>query len=127
MMSQFLTTLPLLTAVTNDKGISYHLLLIILGGIAAFIPRYFPMRIFTKRKIPEWFNEWMKYVPVSLFTSLVVKGIFITTEGYHFVPLGHVAQIIAAVFVVIAAYITRSMSISVIIGLVMVFLISLVL
>ncbi|WP_367341544.1 AzlD domain-containing protein [Limosilactobacillus sp.] len=126
-MANILTTLPLLTAVTNDKGIGYHVLLIILGGIAAFIPRYFPMRIFTKRKIPEWFNEWMKYVPVSLFTSLVIKGIFITNQGYHFVPLGHVSQIIAAVFVIVAAYFTRSMSISVITGLIMVFLVSLVL
>ncbi|WP_295745906.1 AzlD domain-containing protein [uncultured Limosilactobacillus sp.] len=114
-----------LAAANHD--IKFHLMIIVLGGIAAFMPRYIPLRIFTNRDLPEWFNEWMKYVPVCLFTSLVVKGIFITGESYRFALLGHPAQIIAALFVIVIAYLTRSMSMSVITGLVVVFLASLVL
>lgn len=110
-----------------NHNIKFHLMIIILGGIAAFLPRYIPLRIFTNRDLPEWFNEWMKYVPVCLFTSLVVKGIFVTSEGYKFVPFGHPAQIIAAIFVIGIAYFTRSMAMSVITGLVVVFLVSLIL
>ena len=103
-----------------------HVLLVVFSMIAAFIPRVVPLHIFATRKIPNWFNEWMKYVPVSLFTALVVKNIFITTAGYRFVPFGHVEQILAAVIVMIVAYFTRSMSMSVIAGLVGVWLLSLV-
>lgn len=117
-MDNLLLSAPVIAqSVTSTMDSWDHLLLIALGAVAAFIPRYFPMRFFTKRDIPEWFNEWMKYVPVSLFTALVVKGIFIDTATYSFHLFGHVNQIIAAVIVIIVTYMTRSMALSVLAGL----------
>lgn len=43
-----------------------HFILILLSMLVAFGPRFIPLRIFSTREIPKWFNEWMKYVPVSL-------------------------------------------------------------
>lgn len=126
-MEQLFSNLPLLIADSGNGKVLYHIIVIIFAAFAAFIPRYFPILFFSTRKIPEWFNEWMKYVPVSLFTALVVKGIFVTTAGYRFVPFGHVEQMIAAVIVIIVAYFTRSMAVSVVGGLVAVWLLSLVL
>ena len=125
-MEQLFTNIPVLIAHAGQNKILYHLIVIVIAAVAAFIPRYFPVLFFSTRKIPEWFNEWMKYVPVSLFTALVVKNIFITTAGYRFVPFGHVEQILAAVVVMIVAYFTRSMAMSVIGGLVAVWLLSMV-
>lgn len=123
-----LNSLPvMITDVFSNNKILYHVVVIIFAAFAAFIPRYFPIKFFSSRKIPEWFNEWMKYVPISLFTALVVKGIFVTTKGYHFVPFGHPDQMIAAVLVMVIAYFTRSMSISVLGGLVGVWLLSMAL
>jgi len=117
-MDNLLLSAPVIAqSVTSTMDSWDHLLLIALAAVAAFIPRYFPMRFFTKREIPEWFNEWMKYVPVSLFTALVVKGIFIDTATYSFHLFGHVNQIIAAVIVIIVTYMTRSMALSVLAGL----------
>ncbi len=123
-MEQLFSNLPLLISDTGNN--LYHIIVIIFAAFAAFIPRYFPILFFSTWKIPEWFNEWMKYVPVSLFTALIVKNVFVTTAGYHFVPFGHVDQIVAAVIVMVIAYFTRSMSISVISGLVAVWLLSMV-
>lgn len=95
-----------------------YLILIILSMVVAYIPRFLPLRIFSTRKIPEWFNEWMKYVPVSLFTALVVKDVFIDTTNYTFVGLEHVAKLLASVIVIVIAYRSRSMGLSVVIGLV---------
>lgn len=86
------------------------------------------MRFFTNRKIPVWFDEWMKYVPVSLFTALVVKGIFVDSKyrlitdhlhlfGNTVAVYGYASYLIAAVCVAIVAYFTRSMLVSVIVGL----------
>ena len=125
-MEQLFTNMPVLIAHAGQNKILYHLIVIVIAAVAAFIPRYFPVLFFSTRKIPEWFNEWMKYVPVSLFTALVVKNVFITTAGYRFVPFGHVEQILAAVVVMIVAYFTRSMAMSVIGGLVAFWLLSMV-
>lgn len=99
--------------------------LIILGFFVAFAPRYLPIKIFTKRKIPEWFNEWMRFVPVSLFTALVVKDVFISSS-YQFEVMPHIAEIVAGILVLVIAYVTRSMAISVVAGLVSVFLLSMI-
>lgn len=101
-----------------------HFILIILSMCVAYIPRFIPLRIFSIRKIPEWFNEWMKYVPVSLFTALVVKDVFMDTTNYTFVGLDHIAKILASLIVIVVAYRSRSMGLSVVIGLVAVAILS---
>lgn len=73
-----------------------------------------------------WFNEWMRYVPVSLFTALVVKDIFIN-KSYEVSITGQAPIMIAAVLVIVISYWTRSMAISVILGLISVFLLAMVL
>ncbi|UDM32025.1 AzlD domain-containing protein [Lentilactobacillus laojiaonis] len=101
-----------------------HFWLILACFVVAYLPRILPLLFFRTRKIPVWFNEWMKYVPVSLFTSLVVKDIFISSD-YTFMPLtARVPELIAAALVIGVAYWTRSMIISVLVGLGAVFLLS---
>ena len=130
-------SLVLASLVPSHHNLIYHLIVIALSAIAAFIPRYFPMRFFTNRQIPEWFNEWMKYVPVSLFTALVVKGIFIDSKyrlvvdklhlfGNTIITYGLGSYLIAAVCVGLVAYFTRSMLSSVVVGLGVVWLLSLI-
>lgn len=128
-------SLVLASLAPSHHNITYHLIVILLSALAAFIPRYFPMRFFTNRKIPEWFNEWMKYVPVSLFTALVVKGVFVDSKyhlildhvhlfGNTFLVYGYASYLVAAVCVILVAYFTRSMLSSVIVGLGVVWLLS---
>ncbi|CAH0419458.1 AzlD domain-containing protein [Periweissella ghanensis] len=98
-----------------DAETKRHLMIVFFGMIAALIPRYFPMLFFTTRKVPAWFNEWMNYMPVALFTSLIAKDLFVD-HSYH-VTLGNYNMYLAALIVVIVAYYTRSMFLSVIVGL----------
>ncbi|GAK47628.1 branched-chain amino acid transporter [Secundilactobacillus oryzae JCM 18671] len=109
----------------NTWTTTQHFWLIIFGFFVAFLPRYIPLLVFTKRKIPDWFNEWMKYVPVSLFTALVVKDVFIDAN-YHLAPMTHLPELAASLIVIVIAYRTRSMAISVILGLISVFLLAMV-
>lgn len=103
-----------------------HLILIILSMLVALGPRLLPMKFFTTRQIPEWFNEWMKYVPVSLFTALVVKDVFMNTAHYTFVGFNNLSKLIAAAIVMIVAYKSRSMGLSVVLGLAAVALLTIV-
>jgi branched-subunit amino acid transport protein len=100
-----------------------HFWLIMLSFLVALIPRFVPLAFFRTRKIPKWFNEWMNYVPIALFTSLVVKDLCITST-YTFSIADKLPELISAVIVFAIAYWTRSMAISVVVGLVSVFLIA---
>ncbi len=97
-----------------------HFWLIILCFFVAFGPRFIPLSFFRTRKIPLWFNEWMRYVPVSLFTALVCKDLFID-DNFNISVVGKAPELVAALLVIGIAYWTRSMAISVIAGLVVVF------
>ncbi len=68
-MEQLFSNLPLLISDSGNSKTLYHIIVVIIfAAFAAFIPRYFPISFFSTRN-SEWFNEWMKYVPVSLFTA----------------------------------------------------------
>lgn len=99
----------------------YLLLLVGCLFIVAYVPRLFPMLYFTHRKVPAWFSEWMKYVPVALFAALAFKDVFITHEH---LDLAWNTKIVAMLLVAGVAYKTRSMAFSVLTGLVSVFLLS---
>ncbi|MBM7543956.1 AzlD domain-containing protein [Periweissella beninensis] len=99
-----------------DTELKRHLMIVGFGAIAAFIPRYFPMLFFTTRKVPAWFNEWMNFVPVSLFTALIAKDIFVTHD--YQMTFSNFNMMLAAIIVVIVAYYTHSMLLSVLSGLV---------
>ena len=99
----------------------YLLLLVACLFIVAYIPRLFPMLYFTHRKVPSWFSDWMKSVPVALFAALAFKDVFITHEH---LDIAWNIKIAAMILVAGVAYKTRSMALSVLTGLASVFLLS---
>ncbi|WP_270345434.1 AzlD domain-containing protein [Enterococcus thailandicus] len=102
---------------------SYLILLVACLFLAAYIPRVVPMLYFTQRKVPAWFSDWMKYVPVALFSALAFKDVFITHEHLDF---AWNIKILAMVLVAGVAYKTRSMALSLVTGLAAVFLLSMI-
>ncbi|MFT8400967.1 MAG: AzlD domain-containing protein [Lentilactobacillus diolivorans] len=99
-----------------------HVWLILACFCVAFAPRLIPLLFFRTRKIPDWFNEWMRYVPISLFTALVVKDLFISPD--YAVTFSRIPEMVAAVIVIGIAFWTRSMAISVVLGLAAVFMLA---
>lgn len=102
---------------------SQFLLLIMGMAVVSYIPRIVPMMYFAKREIPQWFQDWMKYVPAALFAALFFKDVFIVDHNFSFFSN---MKIIAALVVIGVAYKTKSMGISVIAGLGSILLLSFV-
>ena len=102
---------------------SQFLLLIIGMAVVSYIPRIVPMMYFSKREIPQWFHDWMKYVPAALFAALFFKDVFIVEHEFSFLSN---LKIIAALIVMGVAYKTKSMGLSVISGLVSIILLSVI-
>lgn len=63
---------------------SLLLLILCLFG-ASYLPRLFPMLYFSQRQVPQWFSDWMKYVPISLFAALVFKDVFISNNSFDLI------------------------------------------
>ena len=53
-----------------------RLTLVILGcAVVTFLPRFLPMYILTRLKIPKIVVAWLSYIPVAVLAALVVPGI----------------------------------------------------
>ncbi|HHX75553.1 MAG TPA: AzlD domain-containing protein, partial [Firmicutes bacterium] len=58
-----------------------RLLLIILGcALVTYVPRFLPLYILTRIKIPKVAAVWLRYVPVAVLAALIAPGIA-TAEG----------------------------------------------
>ncbi|OJG18120.1 branched-chain amino acid transporter [Enterococcus canis] len=100
------------------------MILLILGlFLASYLPRVIPLFYFSRRQVPVWFSDWMKYVPVALFAALSFKDVFITHDH---LDLAWNVKILAMLIVVGVAYKSRSMALSVLTGLGAVFLLSMI-
>jgi branched-subunit amino acid transport protein len=45
----------------------------ILGmAMVTYLPRYVPFFMITRLDIPKWMDAWLKYLPVSILSTLVI-------------------------------------------------------
>lgn len=93
----------------------YQYLLLILGmGLVTYIPRWFPLFLFTQRKLPEWFIEWLDLIPVAILSALVFSDLFLSGSPRHLDVLQ--TKSIVAIPTFLFALKTRSLGGTVIVG-----------
>ena len=92
-----------------------RLLLIILGcALVTYVPRFLPMYILTRIKIPKVAVVWLRYVPVADLAALIVPGIA-TAEGRFYLSLSN-SYLLASIPVFIVAWRTKNMLLTVCAG-----------
>ena len=93
----------------------YQYLLLILGmGLVTYIPRWFPLFLFTQRKLPEWFIQWLDLIPGAILSALVFSDLFLSGSPRHLDVLQ--TKSIVAVPTFLFALKTRSLGGTVIVG-----------
>lgn len=85
-------------------------------SIVSYIPRALPPFILAKTKISPVIERWLKYVPTSVFGSLVFSEIFINNKQVNF-SLHNISLWTSLIVVVVAAK-TKSLAKSIIVGLI---------
>ena len=45
--------------------------------IGTFSCRELPLLLLRGRKLPDWFNIWLKYIPTAIFGALIFPDIFL--------------------------------------------------
>ena len=97
--------------------------LIIIAGMFAvtYIPRALPLIALSRSKMPGWAVQWLGFVPSAVLAALLAPGILMP---HQHIDLGlHNNYLIAAIPTILVAVKTKSLAVSVVIGVaIMVFL-----
>lgn len=96
-------------------NVSMSFILVILGcAVVTWIPRILPFTIVKNVELPKWFMRWLAYVPVCVLSALIFDSFF---KEEAFLRL-HIENILAFIPTVVIALWTKSLSLTVIVGIV---------
>ncbi|MFS0646888.1 AzlD domain-containing protein [Siminovitchia sp. 179-K 8D1 HS] len=91
----------------------WDVLFIIIGGaIVTFLPRAFPLVVLSKIEIPDWGMRWLKYIPVAILSALLAQELLPLEDHQHW----EMSHLIAAAVCLIAGLLTRSLLLTVGVG-----------
>ncbi|HDD0962663.1 TPA: AzlD domain-containing protein [Staphylococcus aureus] len=93
------------------------LILILLCGIVTLLIRIIPFIMISKVQLPDVVVRWLSFIPITLFTALVIDSIIQQTPHGEVYTL-NIPYIIALIPTVILSIITRSLTITIISGIV---------
>ncbi|WP_458120074.1 AzlD domain-containing protein [Paenibacillus sp. Z6-24] len=97
--------------------IQWTTLMVIIGcALVTMIPRVLPFMVVRNLNLPKSILQWLSYIPVCILTALVVESFLIQNE--HSLQIDWQAVIVLIPTLAIAIK-TRSLSITVISGIIM--------
>ena len=93
-----------------------EIVVIILGMAAVtFLTRFGAQAVFRRTGIPPWFNRWFKHVPTGILTALIVPPLLLPKGSLDLTY--HNPYLVAGVVAALAAYIARSVPLTMGVGL----------
>lgn len=88
------------------------------------MPRMLPIAILSRIDLPDWFMQWLKYIPAAILAALLVPEIFMADNIPDF-SLGN-KKLIAAIPCIFAACKTKNLFITVSTGIASMLLLNLI-
>ena len=89
---------------------------IICAGCFTFSTRFLPLSPLMPKKVPNWLQLAMKFVPVSVLSAIILPAVLISEETGDILIQNNL-RIVAAVVAIFVAYFSRSTAITIISGL----------
>ena len=96
---------------------THMLVVIILCGVVTLLVRIIPFMMISRVSLPDVVIRWLSFIPITLFTALVIDGVIQqhdNTFGYTL----NLSYIIAIIPTVLLAIFTRSLTITIIGGII---------
>lgn len=98
-------------------SLNLSILLIILGGaIVTFIPRVIPFIVIRNIGLPKIVVKWLSYIPICIFAALIVDSFIIQDDSLLSIDWRVLTAIVPTLII---ALWTKSLSVTVIVGIVM--------
>ena len=91
-----------------------YIVLVIGMGIVTYLPRLIPLIALSQRNLPQWIVEWLDLIPVAILSALLLPLLITTSEPKGIKLFG--PELLAAIPTFIFALKTRSLSGTIIVG-----------
>ena len=97
-------------------SVDVTVLLIIIGcAIVTIIPRIIPFVVVRKMKLPEKVTKWLSFIPVCIFTALIIDSFILETETFVTIDWRVLLAIVPTLLIAIW---TKNLSVTVLVGIV---------
>lgn len=103
----------------------YVFWIIVLSGLGTLLLRIIPFMAISKMNLSEGFVKWLSFIPITLFAALVIDGMLLQDNGQNGYTFNWIF-LMSLIPTVIATLITRSLTISVVVGIISVAILRLV-
>ena len=98
---------------------SWHMfILIVLCGIVTLIIRVVPFLMISRIQLSETVIKWLSFIPITLFTALILDGIIEQQEGVAGYTL-NIPFVLVTIPTVFCAF-TRSLTTTILVGIVLI-------
>lgn len=95
----------------------HMLIIIVLCGVVTWLTRIIPFILITKIKLSERVIKWLSFIPITLFTALIIDGLIEQQEGVMGYTI-NVPFLITMLPTIVIAVISRSLTITIISGII---------
>ena len=89
-----------------------YIMLVLGMGAVTYLPRWLPLAILSRRKLPDWLVTWLDFVPAAILSALVAPALFVGEKGVSFQR----PDLLVAVPTLLFAWRTKSLGGTVLVG-----------
>jgi branched-subunit amino acid transport protein len=89
-------------------------LVILAGGVITYLIRLSLILFLEKLAIPAWFKRALRFVPVAVFSALIFQMVFVQDTGINSSPTN--PRLISGIVAALVAWRTRSILLTILIG-----------
>ncbi len=83
-------------------------------GLVTYLPRWMPLFFLARRKLPQWFTDWLSLIPVAILCALLAPILF-TNQSERALELGK-PEFLVAIPTLLFAVKTKSLGGTVLVG-----------
>lgn len=93
-----------------------HMLIIItLCGVVTWLTRVIPFMLITRVHLSEKVVKWLSFIPITLFTALIIDGVIEQHSGKFGYTI-NIPFLVTIIPTVLVAFISKSLTITIIAG-----------
>lgn len=99
---------------------SFTMLLLIIGcALVTWIPRVIPFLVVRNLSLPDVVLKWLSYIPICILSALILESLFHYNGSFVTVNWNNLIALIPTLLI---ALLTKSLAITVIVGVITMFL-----
>ena len=95
----------------------HMLTIIILCGIVTWLTRIIPFVMISKVHLSERVVKWLSFIPITLFTALIIDGVLVQQDGVMGYTI-NIAFLITMIPTIVIAIVSRSLTITILSGII---------